>query len=120
VDERVQTIVNEALENGLALYEKRYLKAKGLIQASAVVLRNADAAILVAFRAAPLSRKTDPHPFVHSSESSGRALSRVRRYKILGTFPLRVMTNFWLDFQVTLMFAYAFLAAPSRKMRLDV
>jgi penicillin-binding protein 1A len=46
VDERVQTIVNEALENGLALYEKRYAGAKGLIQGSVVVLRNADAAIL--------------------------------------------------------------------------
>jgi penicillin-binding protein 1A len=46
VDERVQTIVNEALENGLALYERRYPGAKGLIQGSVVVLRNADAAIL--------------------------------------------------------------------------
>ena len=46
VDERVQTIVNEALENGLALYEKRHPRAKGLIQGSVVVLRNADAAIL--------------------------------------------------------------------------
>ncbi len=46
VDERVQTIVNEALENGLALYEKRHPEAKGLIQGSVVVLRNADAAIL--------------------------------------------------------------------------
>ena len=46
VDERMQTIVNEALENGLALYEKRYAGAKGLIQGSVVVLRNRDAAIL--------------------------------------------------------------------------
>lgn len=46
VDDRVQTIVNEALENGLARYEKRHLEAKGLIQGSVVVLRNADAAIL--------------------------------------------------------------------------
>jgi penicillin-binding protein 1A len=46
VDQRVQTIVNEALENGLALYEKRRPKAKGSIQGSVVVLRNADAAIL--------------------------------------------------------------------------
>ncbi len=42
----MQTIVNEALENGLALYEKRHPGAKGLIQGSVVVLRNADAAIL--------------------------------------------------------------------------
>ena len=46
VDERVQTIVNEALERGLALYEQRYPAAKGVIQGSVVVLRNADAAIL--------------------------------------------------------------------------
>ena len=46
VDERVQTIVNEALENGLAVYERRHPGAKGLIQGSVVLLRNADAAIL--------------------------------------------------------------------------
>jgi penicillin-binding protein 1A len=46
VDERVQTIVNDALESGLALYETRHPKTKGLIQGSVVVLRNADAAIL--------------------------------------------------------------------------
>jgi penicillin-binding protein 1A len=46
VDQRVQTIVNEALETGLVLYEKRHPQAKGLIQGSVVVLRNADAAIL--------------------------------------------------------------------------
>ena len=45
-DERVQTIVNEALENGLTEYERRHPKAKGLIQGSVVVLRNSDAAIL--------------------------------------------------------------------------
>jgi penicillin-binding protein 1A len=46
VDERVQAVVNEALENGLALYENRHSGANGLIQGSVVVLRNADAAIL--------------------------------------------------------------------------
>ena len=46
VDQRVQTIVNDALETGLSLYEKRHPEAKGLIQGSVVVLRNADAAIL--------------------------------------------------------------------------
>jgi penicillin-binding protein 1A len=46
LDERVQTIVNEALEQGLALYEQRHPRAKGLVQGSVVVLRNADAAIL--------------------------------------------------------------------------
>jgi penicillin-binding protein 1A len=46
VDERVQTIVNEALETGLARYERRHPEATGLIQGSVVVLRNADGAIL--------------------------------------------------------------------------
>jgi penicillin-binding protein 1A len=46
VDQRMQTIVNEALETGLALYDQRHPQAKGLIQGSVVVLRNADAAIL--------------------------------------------------------------------------
>jgi penicillin-binding protein 1A len=46
VDARVQQIVNEALEHGLDLYEKRHPHAKGLIQGSVVVLRNRDAGIL--------------------------------------------------------------------------
>ncbi|MCX6545822.1 MAG: transglycosylase domain-containing protein [Acidobacteria bacterium] len=46
IDVRVQTIVNEALEHGLASYEKRHPKMKGLIQGSVVVLGNAEAAIL--------------------------------------------------------------------------
>jgi len=46
VDARVQQIVNEALEHGLELYEKRRPSAKGLIQGSVVVLRNRDAGIL--------------------------------------------------------------------------
>ena len=46
VDVRVQQIVNEALEHGLDLYEKRHPSAKGLIQGSVVVLRNRDASIL--------------------------------------------------------------------------
>ena len=46
VDARVQQIVNEALEHGLELYEKRHPSAKDLIQGSVVVLRNRDAGIL--------------------------------------------------------------------------
>jgi len=46
VDQRMQTIVNEALETGLGHYERRHPEATGLIQGSVVVLRNADAAIL--------------------------------------------------------------------------
>jgi penicillin-binding protein 1A len=46
VDNRVQRVVNEALEAGLHAYETRHAKSKGLIQGSVVVLRNADGAIL--------------------------------------------------------------------------
>jgi penicillin-binding protein 1A len=46
VDQRVQKIVNEALENGLARYEKRHPRDGGMTQGSVVVLANADAAIL--------------------------------------------------------------------------
>ncbi len=46
VDGRVQTIVNEALESGLARYEARHHGPAGLVQGSVVVLRNADAAVL--------------------------------------------------------------------------
>ena len=67
VDERVQTIVNEALENGLALYEKRHPGAKGLIQGSVVVLRNADAAIL--------------------AEAGGRQVYKDRRTRLLRLQP---------------------------------
>ena len=46
VDAQVQKIVNEALEHGLGLYEKRHPRAKGLVQGSIVVLRNRDASVL--------------------------------------------------------------------------
>jgi len=46
VDGRIQAVVNEALENGLARYERRHPQWKGLAQGSVVVLANADAAIL--------------------------------------------------------------------------
>jgi penicillin-binding protein 1A len=46
VDQRIQTIVNDALETGLRLYEIRHPGSEGLIQGSVVVLRNSDAAIL--------------------------------------------------------------------------
>jgi membrane peptidoglycan carboxypeptidase len=78
IDARVQTIVNEALEHGLARYEKRHPKAKGLIQGSVVVLGNADAAILaeaggrrvygIATRATPTT-----------TASRARCASRARR-----------------------------------------
>jgi len=46
IDDRIQGFANEALENGLKLYEKRHPKNAGMIQGSVVVLRNSDAAIL--------------------------------------------------------------------------
>jgi penicillin-binding protein 1A len=46
IDERVQTLVNQALENGLVAYEQRHPKTKGAIQGSVVVLRNGDGAVL--------------------------------------------------------------------------
>ena len=45
-DSRLQRIVNEALEHGLTMYEKRHPSAMGVIQGSVVVLRNSDASIL--------------------------------------------------------------------------
>lgn len=46
VDAKVQQIVNEALEHGLELYEKRHPRSRALIQGSVVALRNRDASIL--------------------------------------------------------------------------
>ncbi len=45
-DGRVQRIVNDALEHGLARYEERHPKALGIIQGSVVVLANQDGRIL--------------------------------------------------------------------------
>jgi penicillin-binding protein 1A len=46
VDNRIQQIVNDALEEGLRLYETRHPEEAGLVQGSVVVLRNGDARIL--------------------------------------------------------------------------
>jgi penicillin-binding protein 1A len=46
IDQRVQAVVNDALESGLALYEKRHPRARGFTQGSVVVLANADGAVL--------------------------------------------------------------------------
>jgi len=48
-----------------------------------------------------------------------RIVQRVRRYKLLGISPLRLLVNLWLDFQVTAMFTYAFLASRQEEMGLD-
>ncbi len=46
VDARVQRIVVDALEHGLARYEARHANARGVVQGSVVVLNNRDASIL--------------------------------------------------------------------------
>jgi penicillin-binding protein 1A len=46
VDDDVQRIVNEALENGLRVYESRHPRARGVIQGSVVVLHNEDGRVL--------------------------------------------------------------------------
>ena len=46
VNIEIQKLANQALENGLASYEKRHPEATGFIQGSVVVLRNSDGAIL--------------------------------------------------------------------------
>ena len=46
VDLRVQHIVNTALEHGLAAYEKRHPRTKGMVQGSVVVLSNGNARVL--------------------------------------------------------------------------
>ncbi len=46
VDMRVQHVVNEALEHGLLMYEKRHPSARGIIQGTVVVLRNRNASVL--------------------------------------------------------------------------
>ena len=46
VDARAQRIVSDALEHGLARYEQRHPRARGLIQGSVVVLKNRDGSIL--------------------------------------------------------------------------
>jgi penicillin-binding protein 1A len=46
VDNRIQRLVNEALESGLREYEGRHPRSRGLVQGSVVVLRNGDAAVL--------------------------------------------------------------------------
>lgn len=46
VDGRIQQIASDALERGLASYEKRHPRARGTIQGAVVVLRNSDGSIL--------------------------------------------------------------------------
>ncbi|OGW64649.1 MAG: hypothetical protein A3J72_04885 [Nitrospirae bacterium RIFCSPHIGHO2_02_FULL_40_19] len=78
VNLEIQKIANQAMENGLKLYEERYPEAEGKIQGSAVVLRNSDGAILaeVGGRQIFNSRKityTDFNRVRHSLRQPGSA-----------------------------------------------
>jgi penicillin-binding protein 1A len=46
VDARVQRIATEALEHGLASYERRHPRTGGLVQGSVMVLKNSDGSVL--------------------------------------------------------------------------
>jgi penicillin-binding protein 1A len=59
IDARVQAIVNDALEHGLAAYDKRYRGEKGLVQGSVVVLANGTAAILAEAGGRRINRARD-------------------------------------------------------------
>jgi radical SAM superfamily enzyme YgiQ (UPF0313 family) len=48
-----------------------------------------------------------------------RMLERVRRYKFPCVSPVRFLATLWLDFQLTVMFAYAFLQSRNRQFSLD-
>ncbi len=76
-DTDIQKIANEALEHGLAEYEKRHPQAKGLTQASAVVLRNSDAAILAEVGGRAPSYYTDYNRVLYSQRQPGSAMKPV-------------------------------------------
>jgi penicillin-binding protein 1A len=82
VDNRMQAIVNDALERGLARYEKRHPASKGLIQGSVVVLHNGDARILaeaggrLVYRNRPASY-TDFNRAVDSFRQPGSAMKPI-------------------------------------------
>jgi len=46
VDGRVQRMASDALEHGLARYERRHPAARGVVQGSVVVLKNSDGSVL--------------------------------------------------------------------------
>jgi penicillin-binding protein 1A len=79
VDARVQSVVNDALERGLARYEKRHPRANGVIQGSVVVMRNADAAILAEAGGRQVyedrrARYSDYNRVTHSLRQPGSAM----------------------------------------------
>lgn len=82
VDARVQHVVNDALERGLARYEHRHPAARGVIQGSVVVLRNRDGAILAEtggrriFNGRPASR-ADYNRVTQSLRQPGSAMKPI-------------------------------------------
>lgn len=71
IDNRIQAAVNQALERGLAAYEKRHPSARGMIQGSVVVLANQDARVLAEAggRAHYRNRRTSYTDFNRAVES---------------------------------------------------
>jgi penicillin-binding protein 1A len=70
VDARVQRIVSDALEHGLARYEQRHPSARGVVQGSIVVLKNRDGSILA---------ETGGRQVYHGRATSYSDFNRVRR-----------------------------------------
>jgi len=88
VDARVQRIVNEALEHGLERYEKRHASARGTIQGSVVVLKNADGSILAETggRQVYLGRVTSYSDFNRVTESLRQPGSAMKPIVYLAAF----------------------------------
>jgi len=70
VDVRVQRIVSDALEHGLARYEQRHPGARGLVQGSIVVLKNRDGSVLA---------ETGGRQVYHGRATSYSDFNRVRK-----------------------------------------
>jgi penicillin-binding protein 1A len=70
VDARMQHIVNDALEHGLERYEGRHPRARGMVQGSVVVLKNADGSILA---------ETGGRQVYHGQVTSYSDFNRVRQ-----------------------------------------
>ena len=52
-------------------------------------------------------------------QSWARIVMRVRRYKFPCVSPLRLLTTLWLEFQISVMFAYACLQVRNKNQSLD-
>lgn len=88
VDVRVQRIVNDALEQGLAAYEARHPRAAGVTQGSVVVLGNGDARILAESggRARYSERSAAYSDFNRATESARQPGSAMKPIVYLAAF----------------------------------